>query len=82
VRVTLESTDRIVSVTTAGDGYGNEVPGRVWEGITDSGIRVVTVITRIAAHKDADLKQFTAELLECKPPSHMAVEAIPLRLIL
>lgn len=82
MRITLESTDRVVALTVAGDGYGREVPGRVWEGTTDSGVPIVAVVTRIAAHKDADLAQFEAELRECRAPSPMAVEAIPLRLIL
>lgn len=74
MKVTLESTTRIVTV--------NGVPGRVWEGETDSGVRCYAVVTRIAVHKDDDARQFEAELQECKPPSQRAIDAIPLRLVL
>jgi hypothetical protein len=74
MKVTLQSTDRIVNV--------NGVDGRVWEGTTDSGIEVIAVVTRIAAPKHADLSQFEAELQETVPPSDRATTVFPLRMVL
>jgi len=73
MKVTLESTTRIVEI--AG------VPGRVWEGHTESGIPVIAVITRVAVHQSQHT-EFETELRECRAPSDAAVQAIPLRLIL
>jgi hypothetical protein len=76
MRVHLESTTQVVTIVV----NGVELPGRVWEGRTDSGIQVVAIITRIAAPIDADLAQFSAELQACRPPVMPA--AWPNRLIL
>jgi hypothetical protein len=73
VKITIESTTKIVQV----DG----VPARIWEGQTETGIPVHCYITRIAAARDVDLKQFERELREERSPS-IDVAAIPLRLIL
>ena len=40
----------------------------VWEGETDSGIKVSCLIPRVAAHKDQDLSQFELELQEQRAP--------------
>jgi hypothetical protein len=77
MKITLEKTNKIVILT-----IGNaEVPARIWEGHTESGIAVHCFITRIAAAKDQDLSEFERELKEERAPS-AAVEGIPLRLIL
>jgi hypothetical protein len=74
MRVTLESTSKIVVI--------DDLPARVWEGETDSGIQVHAYITRMAIDKDEPrAEEFSRELLEQRPPS-VAVGAIPLRLIL
>jgi hypothetical protein len=74
VRVTLESTTKVVQL----DG----VPGRIWEGTTDSGIAVHAIITRVAVHHDADTRQFEAELTEHRAPRNADIVAYPHRLIL
>lgn len=74
MRVTLESTSRIVEV--------NGVPGRIWEGQTSSGVPCFALITRIAVHKDDDSSQFERELREQRAPSVRAVEAFDARLVL
>lgn len=81
MRVTLESTSRIVEVVGE---KGAAVPGRVWEGHTQSGIPVFAVVTRIAVRADRDLSQFEAELQRC-PDARASSEsfaAIPARLVL
>jgi hypothetical protein len=73
MKITIENTTKIVSV--------NDVPARIWEGQTESGIPVHCYITRIAVHNDDDHTQFEKELLEMRAPSS-AIEGISLRLIL
>jgi hypothetical protein len=62
MKVTIES---IISI----EKDGGIIPARVWEGETDSGIKVICLMTRIAAKADQDLSQFERELQEQKPPS-------------
>ena len=76
MKLILESTDKIVEL-------GN-VPARVWEGHTESGIAVHCFITRVTVAEGQDesvYSEFERELRECRRASP-AVEAIPLRLIL
>ena len=54
MRVRLESTDRVVEVILD----GGRVPGRVWQGQTESGIEVVAVVTSIASRLEADQSKF------------------------
>lgn len=78
--VTLESTDKIVTLVLAD---GREVPARVWEGTTASGIACHAYMTRIAVANELDAGEFARDLIECPhgAPSR-AIAAIPLRLIL
>jgi hypothetical protein len=73
MKITIESTSKIVQL--------NDVKARVWEGETESGIKVHAFITRIACDKKADSVQFEKELLEQKAPS-ADIEAYPLKMIL
>ena len=73
MKITIESTAKIVTV--------NEVPARIWEGQTESGIPVHCYVTRIAVHNNENHEQFEKELLEQRVPS-AAIEGISLRLIL
>lgn len=82
MKITIESTDKIVklSIRSAGD----EVPARIWQGATDSGIPVHAYITRIAPEipkDDPRNAQFQRELQEVAPP-RPELHAIPLRMIL
>lgn len=77
MKVTLESTDKIVELTL----NGQTLPARVWEGETANGVKVHAYITRIACAIDADASDFERELQECRPPSP-GVAVIPLHLIL
>jgi hypothetical protein len=73
VKVQLESTTKIVKL--------NGIDCRVWEGITEHGIKCHAYIPRIAASPDQDLSQFDQELAEQRPPSP-EIEAIPMRMVL
>lgn len=77
MKITIESTTKIITVIEG----GAEIPARIWEGTTESGIPVHCYVVRIAAPKGADLHEFERELSERRAPS-ADVEAIPLRLIL
>lgn len=80
MRITIENTDKIITLK----GPIGEVPARIWEGRTDSGIRVICFVTRVLV-KEGQLaevyEQFERELTETKKASP-AAESIPLRLIL
>jgi len=77
MKVTLESTEKIVNIEID----GRIVPARIWEGQTVSGIQCHAYITRICVHKDDDNTEFERELQEHVPPSD-AVRSFPLHLIL
>ncbi len=78
MRVTIESTDRVVGVVIR----GVSVPARVWEGKTEKGIPVAVLVTRIAAHLEDDQAEFEHDLKETRAPSRHAIEAFPMRLVL
>ena len=79
MKIIIENTSRIVTLEGAEGERG--IPARVWEGETESGIKVQCLITRIAALKTDDLSQFDRELQNVREPS-AEVQAFPLRLIL
>ena len=60
----------------------NGIPARIWEGKTDSGIRVHCFIPRIAVRRDeARIEEFERELQETASPSP-EIAAYPSRLII
>lgn len=72
MKITLESTDRILDVTT--HDRISETKARIWEGETADGIKVFALILEIAVHKSEDQEPFEAELLAAK---HREPTAIP-----
>ncbi len=79
MKLTLTSTTKIVMIKPGPLADG--VPARVWEGETESGIKVHAFISRVAVDKNENTEQFEKELQECEAPS-AEVQAIPNRLIL
>lgn len=79
MKITIESTTKTVLIKKYRDDDG--IMCRVWEGVTESGIKVQCLIPRIAPDEGSDLSQFERELQECKAPS-VDVQAFPLRMIL
>jgi len=74
MKVQLRSTDKIVHL--------NNVPARIWEGVSEGGVKVHAYITRIAIDKDEpNSEQFEKELQEHQPPSE-EIKSIPLRMII
>jgi len=84
VKITIESTTKIVNLVIG----GRDVPARVWQGETESGIPVQCFITRIAPEipqSDPRIDELTAEferdLKRCADPRR-TVSAIPLRMFI
>jgi hypothetical protein len=77
MKVTLESTDKIVELQV----NGATVPARVWEGVSEGGAKCHAYITRIGVAHDQNQAEFEKELRETRAPSP-ALQAIPLRLII
>lgn len=74
MKITIESTTKITHL--------NGLPARVWEGQTESGIKIHCFITRVAIDNDEPrAEEFEKELQEQKTPS-AEIQAIPLRMIL
>lgn len=80
MKITLESTTTIVEIVDL--EHTTPVQARVWQGVTERGIRVIALIPRLAAAKGQDLTQLEEELQEHRSPSIEAVQAFPLRMIL
>lgn len=78
MKVTLESTDKIVELQTP----SGVVPARIWEGHTESGIACHALVTRIAVSKDLDASEFERDLHEHRPPSPAVARTYDLRMIL
>lgn len=76
MKATIESTEKIIEF----DG----IPARVWEGTTESGVKVHMYVTRVAIsteEKIENIEIFQRELEQQKAPS-AETQAIPLRMIL
>lgn len=78
MKITIHNTSHITKLETP----TGDVPARVWEGTTESGIPVHCYITRLAPTIPVDdprQAEFVRELQEQEPPT---VPGIPLRMIL
>lgn len=73
MKLTAESTDKIVHV--------NGVPARVWNAVTEGGVRCTLLVTRVAVAVDQDGSEFERELSEHAAPTAEAA-AWPLRMVL
>jgi hypothetical protein len=74
MKITIENTTKIVTL--------NDVPARIWEGETESGIKCYCFITRIAIAIDETRdEEFKKELEATRAPS-TEMMAYPSRLIL
>ena len=78
MKITIQNTTRITELITD----TGSVPARLWEGETESGVKVQVLVTRIAALKKDDCSQFERELAEMRPPIDDGPFAFPLRMVL
>ena len=63
MKITIEATDQLTTV--------RGVQVRLWEGVTERGIKCKVFVPLIAVHKDEDSAQFDAELEEQLPPGRV-----------
>lgn len=84
MKITIESTDKIVTFEVG----GRDVPARVWQGETESGIPVQCFITRISPEipkSNPKIDELTVEFerdLRRQADPRPTVQAIPLRMII
>lgn len=78
MKVTLESTDRVVELRLPD---GAIVPARVWQGQTANGINCHAYVTRIAVANGDDASEFARDLQE-HAPARPEIAAIPTRLVI
>jgi hypothetical protein len=79
MKITIESTSKLVELLPS---VGREpVLCRVWEGQTESGIRMTALIPRVMVLAAEDNSEFDRELQKTRAPSAESM-AIPLRMIL
>lgn len=84
MKVTLENTDKIVTLAI----NGKEVPARIWQGESESGIPVHAFITRIVPEiheTDPNIDALTEEFereLKRTADARAVTQSIPLHLIL
>ena len=82
MRANIVSTSKIVTLIPSQIQDGQPgMPARIWEGVTEKGVKFHAYIVRVAADEMQDLRQFDEELRETRVPS-AEVDSIPLRLIL
>lgn len=74
MKLTIQSTEHVVHV--------NGVPARLWEGTSESGVRVFCLVTRCAVERTQDCSQFERELRECAQPTLEGLHVFPLRFVL
>lgn len=60
MKITIESTENLTQI--------EGVPVRLWEGVTEGGVRCKVFIHRLAVHHDDNATQFDAELKEQLQP--------------
>lgn len=60
MKITIESTEKLTSL--------GRIPVRLWEGVTEGGIRCKVFVHRIAVHMNNDASQFEIELKEQLQP--------------
>lgn len=80
MKAQITSTDQIVDV--AAIGFPGKTKARVWEGVTEGGVRFTAYIPIVQVHKSDDNSVFERELSEHKPPEPWTQRAIDMRMIL
>ncbi len=70
MQLQIESTDQITTM--------ENVPVRVWKGVTEAGVPCIVFVHRIAVLNSEDQTQFERELAEQLPPGR----SVPLSAIL
>ena len=88
MKITIESTSKIVELYCGNTVHGAPVPARIWQGETEDGIPVHCFITRISPEvptTDPRIDELTAEFerdLKRQADPRPTVVAIPLWLVI
>ena len=84
LKITIESTSKMVTLVQHHEAGRHETPARVWQGETESGIPVQVYVTRIAPEipkNDPRQREFERDLTRVADP-RPEIAAIPLRLVI
>lgn len=79
MRASISSTDQVVEMK---DCDGKPFRSRVWEGVTDAGVKFVAYIPVVQVARDEDNYVFELELREHSAPSAATSRAIDMRFVL
>ena len=74
MRATIESTDQIAIMGKAGRT-------RVWEGVTENGVKFVAYVSMVQVADVEDQAEFERDLTENKPASAETMKAIDARML-
>lgn len=66
MKITIENTNKISTLSG--------VPARIWEGETESGIKIICYVTRIVIKDMRKSAEFDREFVKIKLPSAKALE--------
>lgn len=77
MKATITSTDQIVPISKDG-----RVQARVWEGVTEGGVRFTAYIANIQVLTTDDNAEFERALREHKTPDVATQRAIDMRMII
>lgn len=80
MKANIVSTDQIVDVKAI--GHPGQTKARIWEGVTDGGVKFTAYIPIVQVDSGEDNSQFERELSEHKPPESRTLRAISLRMII
>lgn len=80
MRANITSTDQIVDIAAV--GHAGKTKARVWEGVTEQGVRFTAYIPLVQVHKNDDNSVFERELSEHKPPEDWTRRAIDARMVI
>lgn len=80
MKASIASTDQIVDIKAV--GHPGMTKARVWEGVTDGGVRFTAYIPVVQVLTSDDNSQFVLELSEHKSPEDWTQRAIDARMVL
>lgn len=77
MKATVTSTSRVVDIS---DPSGRRATARVWEGVTENGVRFTAYITQVQVLKGGGREaEFNRDLAQSSPPAPETLKAIELR---
>lgn len=79
MKATMQSTDLIVDIPCV--GHVGITEARVWEGVTESGVRFTAYIPLVMVLRTDDHHQFEEELIEHKKPDGWTQLAVDMRMV-